>query len=337
MKMINGIHHVTAMTSSAEKIYDFFTNILGMRLVKKTVNQDDIQTYHLFFADDKGSAGTDMTFFDFPQIQKAVKGTNEIAKTSFRVSSDLAIDYWKKRFEKFQVKHQEIQNRFGVKTLEFEDFDGQEYVLFSDENDQGIEPGVAWKNGPVPTKFGIVGLGPIFFRVSNLELFSLIIEKHLGFRKKASEDNFTQFEVGKGGNGATVIVEHRADLPIANQGFGGIHHVAFRVDDEQSIKEWIDYLNHSGARHSGFVDRFYFKSLYTRLYSGILFEFATEGPGFIDDEESYETLGELLALPPKFRQMRQEIEKMVRPIDTVRSTKTYEKEYLDMEDQHERE
>jgi len=336
MKMISGIHHVTAMTSSAEKIYDFFTNILGMRLVKKTVNQDDIQTYHLFFADDNGSAGTDMTFFDFPNIQKASKGTNEIAKTSFRVSSDLAIDYWEKRFEKYQVKHQKIQMRFGVKTLEFEDFDGQEYVLFSDEHDQGIEPGTAWKNGPVPIEFGIVGLGPIFFRVSNLELFSLILTKHLGFKKIAVEDNFTQFEVGKGGNGASVIVEFRKDLPFAQQGFGGIHHVAFRVDDEQSIKEWIHYLNQAGARHSGFVDRFYFRSLYTRLYSGVLFEFATEGPGFIDDEENYETLGELLALPPKFRQMRQEIEKLVRPLDTVRSTKVYEKEYLEMGDQHER-
>jgi glyoxalase family protein len=335
MNKISGIHHVTAMTSSAEKIYDFYTNILGMRLVKKTINQDDIQTYHLFFADDSGSAGTDMTFFDFPHIQKASKGTNEIAKTSFRVSSDQAIDYWKKRFVKYEVKHQEIKTRFGIKTLEFEDFDGQEYVLFSDEHDHGIEPGTAWKNGPVPTEFGIVGLGPVFFRVSNLELFSLILTKHLDFKKLAVEDNFTQFETGKGGNGASVIVEYKNDLPFGQQGFGGIHHVAFRVDDEKSIKTWIDYLNKTGARHSGLVDRFYFKSLYTRLYSGILFEFATEGPGFIDDEEPYEYLGETLALPPKFRLMRQEIEKLVRPIDTVRSTKQYQKEYLGMGDQNE--
>ena len=336
MKQIAGIHHVTAMTSSAEKIYDFFTHILGMRLVKKTVNQDDIQTYHLFFADDRGSAGTDMTFFDFPNIQKASKGTNEIAKTSFRVSSDLAIAYWKKRFEKYRVIHQDIRLRFGVKTLEFEDFDGQEYVLFSDEYDQGIEPGTAWKNGPVPIEFGIVGLGPVFFRVSNIELFSLIIERHLGFKKTAVEDNFTQFETGKGGNGASVIVVYQKDMPLGQQGYGGIHHVAFRVDDEKAIHEWIDYLNKAGARHSGFIDRFYFKSLYTRLYSGILFEFATEGPGFIDDEEPYETLGELLALPPKFRGMRDKIESLVRPIDTMRSTKTYEKEYLGMGEKNER-
>ena len=326
-----GIHHITAMTSSAEKIYDFFTNVLSMRLVKKTVNQDDIQTYHLFFADDYGSAGTDMTFFDFPNIQKAKKGTNEIAKTSFRVPNDLAVSYWKKRFEKYSVKHHEMKLIFGKMTLEFEDFDGQEYLLFSDENNQGVESGSAWKNGSVPEQFGITGLGPVFFRVSNLLLFSNLVTKHLGFRKIASEDNFTQFETGKGGNGATLIVEHLADLPNAIQGYGGIHHVAFRIVDEIELHDWIKYLNQIKTGHSGFVDRFYFKSLYTRLYPGMLFEFATEGPGFIDDEEPYETLGEVLALPPKLRNVRNQIEKLVRPIDTRRSDKIYQKEYLGYE------
>jgi glyoxalase family protein len=105
MNNLKGMHHVTAITSSAEKNYEFFTYVLGMRLVKKTVNQDDIQTYHLFFADDVGSAGTDMTFFDFPGIPKGVHGTNEISKTSFRVPSDAAIDYWVKRFDRLEVKH----------------------------------------------------------------------------------------------------------------------------------------------------------------------------------------------------------------------------------------
>src|SRR5690554_3671221 len=133
MRNLKGIHHVTAITSSAENIYAFFTNILGMRLVKKTVNQDDIQTYHLFFADDMGNPGTDMTFFDFQGIQKAQRGTNEIARTGFRVASDEALKYWVKRFTHYQVKFEEIQTMFGRKTVFFEDFDEQQYALFSDE------------------------------------------------------------------------------------------------------------------------------------------------------------------------------------------------------------
>ncbi|MDO9628798.1 MAG: VOC family protein [Acholeplasmataceae bacterium] len=329
MKKLNGIHHVTAITSSAEKIYDFFTNILGLRLVKKTINQDDINTYHLFFADDIGSAGTDMTFFDFNGASQAIKGTNEIAKTSFRVPTNQAIDYWKKRFEKYEVTHFEIKEMFGRKTLEFRDFDDAEYVLFSDESIKGIDSGIPWQKGPVPNEFGITGLGPIFFRVNNLELMNSVLTNQLFFDQISKENSYILYETGLGGNGAAVIVEYRPDLAVARQGYGGIHHVAFRVDEKTDLDDWISVLNKIGAPHSGHVDRFYFKSLYTRLYPGMLFEFATEGPGFIDDEEDYETLGETLALPPKFRGMREKIEKLVRHIETKRSDKVYNKEYID--------
>ena len=328
MNALKGIHHVTAITSSAEKIYDFFTNILGVRLVKKTVNQDDIQTYHLFFADDRGSAGTDVTFFDFAGIQKAQKGADEIAKTSMRVPNDEALDYYLRRFNKFGVKNEGIKELFGKKTLEFEDFDGQEYILFSDEKNEGVASGTPWLKGPIPNEYGITGLGPIYFRVSNVEQMSKILEVALTFKKVAQEGNLTLFETGEGGNGAGVILEDAKGLPRAYQGFGGVHHVAFRIEDKVELDEWIDRLNKLGANHSGFVDRFYFKSLYTRLYPGILFEFATEGPGFIDDEEPYEILGEKLALPPRFRNQREKIEKLVRHIDTVRSTKEFKKDYL---------
>jgi glyoxalase family protein len=326
MKQLNGIHHVTAITSSAEKIYHFFTYILGLRLVKKTVNQDDIQTYHLFFADDIGSAGTDMTFFDFPGVQKAIKGSDEIAKTSFRVPSDLAIDYFKKRFEKYDVKHGEVKHLFGIKTLAFEDFDGQEYVLFSDQHDQGVKPGIPWQQGPIPLRHAITGLGPIFFRVKDKKRMDLVLTQVMGFEKIDEQDSLILYQTGPKGNGASVILEITHDLPQARQGYGGVHHVAFRIDDKNALNDWIQKLNAIRAPHSGYVDRFYFESLYTRLYPGILFEFATEGPGFIDDEESYETLGETLALPPKFRNQRKTIEKLVRHIDTTRSHKMIEKE-----------
>lgn len=329
MNALKGIHHVTAITSSAEKIYEFFTNILGMRLVKKTVNQDDINTYHLFFADDRGSAGTDMTFFDFQGISKAIKGSDEIAKSSFRVPNDKALEYFKKRFEATNVKHQEISELFGKKVLFFWDFDDQEYFLISDENDQGIASGTPWLNGPVPNEFGITGLGPIYFRTSNLKNITAVLEQALTFKSTSKENNLTLFETGLGGNGASVIVEHVPSSTQATQGYGGIHHVAFRIEDTDELEQWIAQLNKLGANHSGLVDRFYFKSLYTRLYPNMLFEFATEGPGFIDDEESYENLGETLALPPKLRSKRKEIENYVRHIDTTQHSKKTNKEYFD--------
>lgn len=328
MKPLFGIHHVTAMTSSAERIYAFFTYTLGMRLVKKTINQDDIQTYHLFFADDQGSPGTDMTFFDFPNQRKAIKGSDEIAKTGFRVPNDEALTYWLKRFDHYKVNHSPIKTLFGIQYIDFIDFDGQEYALFSDEHDRGVAPGIPWHSGPVPDEFAIRGLGPIFFRVSNPDSMGKVLTDILTFTKTGQEGNITQYQTGLGGNGATVYLINAMLLPKAQQGFGGVHHVAFGVDDTNDIQSWIAELDRLHAGHSGFVDRFYFKSLYTRLYPGILFEFATKGPGFIDDEEPYETLGESLALPPRFRQQRQTIERLVRPIDTVRSTLSIQKEFF---------
>jgi glyoxalase family protein len=329
MKPLNGMHHVTAITSSAEKIYDFFTHVLGLRLVKKTVNQDDIQTYHLFFADDVGGPGTDMTFFDFPGAIKAVKGTNEIVKTSFRVPTDLALEYWMKRFDVFKVSHEGIQELFGIKMLPFVDFDEQEYVLISDQQDHGVKPGIPWQKGPIPLEFAIRGLGPVFFRVNRFDLMDRVLSEKLTFKKTHEEHPYYLYQTGLGGNGGSVIVHVTDNLLNARQGYGGVHHVAFSVDNETDIMSWISRLNEMGAGHSGYVDRFYFRSLYTRLYPGILFEFATDGPGFIDDEEPYETLGERLALPPRFRHQRAQIEKLVRHIDTKRSDKVYNKEYMD--------
>ena len=328
MKSLKGIHHVTAITSDAKKIYEFFTYTLGLRLVKKTVNQDDIQTYHLFFADDKGSPGTDMTFFDFKGVSKGREGTNSISRTSFRVPSDLALDYWIKRFEMYEIKNNGIDTLFDRKVIYFEDFDGQQYALFSDQNDQGIPSGTPWKKGPVPNEFAITGLGPIFLNTSDINYMNQVLADMMFMRKTSEQDNLTLYEMGDGGNGASVIVKHTPDMSYGTQGYGSVHHVAFRIEDLDELYEWVDHLDQLGTRHSGYVDRFYFKSLYTRLHPGILFEFATEGPGFIDDEEDYETLGETLALPPRFRNQRAYVESIVKPIDTVRSDKTFKKEYL---------
>jgi len=325
MNGLKGIHHVTAITSSAEKNYDFFTNVLGMRLVKKTVNQDDIQTYHLFFADDKGSAGTDMTFFDFPGIPKGQHGTDEISKTSFRVPSDAALDYWVRRFDRLGVQHTGIKPLFGKQTLSFVDFDDQQYQLISDEHNAGVESGTPWQNGPIPLEYAITGLGPVFVRVSDVEFFKEVLTKVLLFKQIAKEESLYLFEVGEGGNGAQVVVEHNVTLPRAQQGYGTVHHAAFRVEDRSVLKEWIGRLDSYKFPNSGYVDRFFFESLYARVAPQILFEFATDGPGFMGDEP-YETLGEKLSLPPFLESKREQIEKMVRPINTVRSTIEYVKE-----------
>ena len=325
MNQLKGIHHVTAITSSAEKIYDFFTHTLGMRLVKKTVNQDDIQTYHLFFADDRGTAGTDMTFFDFPGISKGVHGKNEISRTSFRVPNDAALEYWLKRFDRLAIKHNQIEILFGRKALSFVDFDDQQYQLISDELNKGIAAGIPWEKGPVPHEYAITGLGPLFVRISDFEALKAILEKVLLLKETAQEGSFHLFEMGEGGNGASVIVEQNTKMPEARQGFGTIHHAAFRVADANELNEWIAWLNKLRLPNSGLVDRFFFKSLYARVAPQILFEFATDGPGFMGDEP-YETLGEKLSLPPFLEPQRAAIEKSVRPIDTIRSNKSFTKE-----------
>lgn len=329
MNQLKGIHHVTAITSSAEKIYEFFTYTLGLRLVKKTVNQDDIQTYHLFFADDKGSAGTDMTFFDFPGISKGTHGTNEIARTSFRVPTDEALRYWEARFSRLNISQEGITEFFGKKVLYFSDFDDQKYMLISDEKNEGVPSGTPWEKGPIPLEYAITGLGPIFIRIPEYSYFKQVLEQVYMMRETASENAFHLFEMGEGGNGASVIVEEDQKSGFARQGYGTVHHVAFRVEDKKELEQWIERYQGFGLRNSGFVERFYFGSLYANVDRGILFELATDGPGFMQDEP-YETVGEKLSLPPYFEGQREEIEGLVRPLDTVRSTKTFEKEYEKM-------
>ncbi len=324
MSQLRGVHHVTAITSSAEKNYEFFTHVLGMRLVKKTVNQDDIRTYHLFFADDRGNAGTDMTFFDFPGIPKGVHGTNEIYKTSFRVPTHAALDYWVKRFDRLNVKHEGIGEQFGKKTLSFVDFDDQHYQLISDEGNVGAASGIPWQKGPVPLEHAITGLGPVFVRIDKFDSFKWVLEKVFSMKETAQEGDAHLFEMGEGGNGASVIVEENTTLPQSRQGYGTVHHAAFRVADRAELDHWIKRLNQLGMPSSGYVDRFFFESLYTRVTPSILFELATDGPGFMGDEP-YETLGEKLSLPPFLEHRREQIEGMVRPIDTVRSTLSFQK------------
>ncbi|CAH2760824.1 ring-cleaving dioxygenase [Erysipelothrix amsterdamensis] len=326
MKQLKGLHHVTAITSSAEEIYKFYTYILGMRLVKKNINQDDIHTYHLYFADDRGNPGTNMTFFDFPNITKSQRGTNELSRTSFRVASDEALVYWEKRFTHFEIPFESDHMFFGKKAITFEDFDGQRYALVSDENNVGVASGEPWHKGPIPDAYAITGLGPMFMDVSNVELTHQVLSTIFGMRKTMEENALTLYEMGDGGNGGSVIVRANREQSNAIQGFGGVHHVAFRVDEKEDLMKWYRGLSEMGIPSSGYVERFYFGSLYIRILPNILFEIATDGPGFIDDEETYEVLGEMLTLPPHLRPKRDYIESQIKNFDTVRSTREFKKE-----------
>ena len=198
MNELRGIHHVTAITSDAQKNYEFFTKVLGMRLVKKTVNQDDIFTYHLFFADDRGNPGTDVTFFDFKGIGKAKFGANEISRTSFRVPNDEALAYYKQRFNYYDVAHSEISILFKRKMLFFTDFDGARYALVSDEGNVGVKSGTPWQRGPVPNEFAITGLGPVWLSVNDPKRMDIALVDVLGMRKVAAVDNLLKYEMGEG-------------------------------------------------------------------------------------------------------------------------------------------
>ncbi|MFC7393963.1 ring-cleaving dioxygenase [Scopulibacillus cellulosilyticus] len=321
---LKGIHHLSAITAKADKNFDFYTKILGLRLVKKTVNQDDTSVYHLFYGDEKGNPGTELTFFEIPMAGRNHDGVNSISETSLRVANDQALVYWKKRFEDFNVDHEDISKQTGRSALSFKDFEGQRLTLVSDENNDGVKGGTPWEKSPVPQEYGIRGLGPIKLTVRDAQKTINVLTEIMGFREKGrypssvkGQPDILVFETGEGGTGAEIHLEERNDLPQERLGRGGVHHVAFRVDNEEELREWITKIQAVGFHNSGYVDRFYFRSLYFREPNGILFELATDGPGF-DTDEDINHLGETLALPPFFESQREQIEAKLKPLNTRR-------------------
>jgi glyoxalase family protein len=319
---LKGIHHVSAMTATASENFNFYTQLLGLRLVKKTVNQDETSVYHLFYGDEKGNPGTELTFFEFPMIGKNRAGTSSISSLSLRVADDAALRYWKERFGHLKVDHDEIVGRAGRQTLAFRDIEGQRLVLVSDEHNDGVAGGIPWERSTVPAEYGILGLGPVQLTVQNPEPTVAVLTKLMGFREKgkypstvAGQPDIIVLETGEGGSGAEIHVEERSDLPREQLGYGGVHHVAFRVDNDDELREWIERIRGVRMPNSGFVDRYYFRSLYFREPNGILFEFATDGPGF-DTDEDINHLGESLALPPFLEPHREQIESKLKPLQT---------------------
>ena len=312
---LTGIHHLTAVTADAAGNRAFYEGVLGLRLVKKTVNQDDVSAYHLFYADGLASPGTDITFFDWP-VARERRGMNSIARTALRVAGAETLAWWRDRFAQRGVAAGEIEERDGRLTLDFEDPEGQRLSLVDDGGAGDSHP---WTRSSVPTERQIRGLGPITLSVPDLAPTDAVLTAVMNMRPvrtyphpEHSHDAVHVYAMGDGGPAAELHVAVQPNLPPARPGAGGVHHVAFRTPDAE-YGDWAERLRSMRIPNSGKVDRFYFKSLYFREPNGILFEIASDGPGFAADEPM-ESLGERLALPPFLEGRRQEIEAGLKPL-----------------------
>ena len=314
---LTGVHHVTAITANASQNVQFYTQVLGLRLVKKTVNQDDVSAYHLFYADAAGSPGTDVTFFDWPFTAPNQNGAGSIAEIALRVPGLEALSWWAKRLTGAGIPHSGVLQKDGQDRIEFTDPEGQHLALV---NDGGVPGGQPWEKSPVPVEQGLTGIYGVKLMVANLAPTARVLTEVMGFRQVEVYADYTApghqlvvFETGPGGPGSQVWVEAGPSLMPARQGRGGVHHVAFRTPDDEQHLQWRQRIAASGLQVTPIIDRFYFKSIYFREPGGILFEIATDGPGFTADED-LEHLGEGLALPPFLEPHRRQIEANLQPI-----------------------
>lgn len=310
---LTGIHHLTAITADAPGNLDFYKRVLGLRLVKKTVNQDDTSAYHLFYADGLASPGTDVTFFDWPAPRER-RGTHSIARTGLRVSGRASLDYWAARLAENGVSSGEIRSLDGRDSLDFEDPEGQRLRLVDDGGRGEANP---WDASTVPAEHQIRGLGPIVLSVPDLAPTEALLTRVMNMReaRRYEEAGATVhvFEMGEGGPAAELHVAVQPHLEPAGQGAGGVHHVAFRTNDNAELTAWAERVKEFRVPSSGEVERYYFRSLYFREPNGILFEIATDGPGFAVDE-LLESLGESLSLPPFLEGRRAAIEANLKPL-----------------------
>jgi glyoxalase family protein len=319
---LGGLHHVTAVTTEAPENVAFYTEVLGLRLVKKTVNQDDVSAYHLFYGDEIGRPGTEVTFFDWPHLRIAPNhaGAGEISATELRVTDRDALEFWSERLAESGVTHGDIEERDGRSVIAFTDPEGQRLRLVDDgAADDGVSGGVPWEGSPVPQEAGIRGLGAVELTVGELEPTAWVLTEVLGFRKAGEhvrgDQRLVVFEVGPGGPGAEVRVVEKPGAPRAHLGRGGVHHVAFRTPDGDEQRAWRERIGDAGLGVTPQIDRYYFRSIYFREPGGVLFEIATDGPGFTADEDAAH-LGEKLSLPPFLEGRREEIEARLEPIPT---------------------
>ncbi|WP_255171084.1 ring-cleaving dioxygenase [Natrononativus amylolyticus] len=299
--MINtaGIHHVTSIASDPQRNVDFYTDVLGLRLVKKTVNFDDTHTYHLYYGDEVGTPGTVLTFFPFENGRQGRVGRGQTSATAFVVPEG-SIEYWTDRLESHDLEVDAPRVRFDETVVPFRDHDGQPLELVAGTTD--VDP---WDDGPVPAENAIRGFHGVTLESLDPDQTGRVLET-LGYEPVERDGERTRYRAS-GDRAAVVDVRERADTPQGRQGVGTVHHVAFRVPDEETQLEWRERLTDSGLRVTPQKDRQYFKSIYFREPGGVLFEIATDGPGFARDESEAE-LGTDLKLPPWLESDRERLE-----------------------------
>jgi glyoxalase family protein len=315
---LTGIHHLTAVTADVRGNHRFYTQVMGMRLVKRSVNQDDVSAYHLFYSDAAGSPGNDLTFFDW-SVPRERRGTHSVTRTSLRVDGAASLEWWSARLAEHGVAAGGIAERDGRLTLDFEDPEGQRLALV-DDGGLGDEP-VPWERSPVPAEHQVRGLGPIVMSVPDLRRTDPVLTRVMGMRPtreyphpEDARNTVHVYEMGEGGPHAELHVAVQPGLPVVAPGAGGVHHVAFRTPTEDEYHAWTARLAEMRVPNSGEIDRYYFRSLYFREPNGVLFEIATDGPGFAVDEDPA-TLGESVVLPPFLEPRRAAIVANLKPID----------------------
>lgn len=309
-----GIHHITAIASDPQKTYDFYTKTLGLRLAKKSVNQDDVSTYHLFFGDKTGEPGMDLTFFTFKPVWQGKQGLGQVTMISLAVPEE-SLDFWVNRFKVLGVKNDGVSERFGVKRLVFYDFDQQRFELVgvaAEEIEQGSRE--VWETGEITQENAIRYFYSARLEVLSIDQLDPIVKSVFGYERAEKEGDVYLYHLPSQVRASKLEIKAVPLHTVGQQGAGTVHHIAFEVPDEEAQLLVRDKLAAIGLYPTQVIERYYFKSVYFQTPAGILFELATSGPGFTVDEKEAE-LGEKLALPPFLEAQRKEIEKGLTPIE----------------------
>jgi glyoxalase family protein len=300
---VHGIHHVTCIAGDAQENLDFYVALLGMRLVKRSVNQDDPGTYHLFYADRVGNPGTDFTFFPWPNMEPGRMGIGLTVETSFAIPMG-GLGYWEERLKQHSVKPGKPESRFGEMTLPFEDPHGLQIALVETNDEREFVP---WEDSPVPPEHQLRGMHAVRLWERQLAPTDTVLTTLMGFTLLGTEDGWHRYGAEGGGSGKLIEIKELPEERRGQWGTGSVHHVAWRVKDSEEQMALRDILLRAGLRPTPQIDRFWFKSVYYKEPGGVLFELATDGPGF-DRDEDMEHLGEQLILPPWLETQRTEIE-----------------------------
>lgn len=301
---ILGLHHITAIAGDAQRNYDFYTKTLGLRMVKKTVNFDDPQTYHFYFGDEVGTPGTILTFFPWPNVRQGKDGAGMATEIGYSVPRG-SLEFWKDRFEEKNVRHYQITEKFGERKLPFQDPDGLKLSLIETDH---TDERKGFETAEVKANVALKGFHTVTLSLNNNAATAEILTEVFGYKKVKSEGNLTRYKTDTVENAAIVDLLEVPNLPRGLNAGGTNHHVAFRVKDEITLMEMREKVLKKGLQITEKIDRDYFFSLYFREPGGVLFEIATDNPGFATDE-TVEELGSSLQLPDRYKSAREQIEK----------------------------